>query len=145
MEKSIFEKRVRGLVKKQALRIIYKDIKKYNHYWVQGAMQFIYSKEGLDTSSLRYPVAVYYKREKERNIKEENRLSLKEVTIFQPVLSGDSYLKEKLSIIYNTAKEAELIWAVDEDDNEAEKIINEITGNNPKKYLRVIKCSRAPF
>ena len=87
----------------------------------------------------------YYKREKERNIKEENRLSLKEVTIFQPVLSGDSYLKEKLSIIYNTAKEAELIWAVDEDDNEAEKIINEITGNNPKKNLRVIKCSRAPF
>lgn len=87
----------------------------------------------------------YYKREKERNIKEENRLSLKEVTIFQPVLSGDSYLKEKLSIIYNTAKEAELIWAVDEDDNEAEKIINEITGNNPKKNLRVIKCGRAPF
>ena len=74
----------------------------------------------------------YYKREKERNIKEENRLSLKEVTIFQPVLSGDSYLKQKLSIIYNTAKEAELIWAVDEDDNEAEKIINEITGNNKK-------------
>ena len=87
----------------------------------------------------------YYKREKERNIKEENRLSLKEVTIFQPVLSGDSYLKEKLSIIYNTAKEAELIWAVDEDDREAEKIINEITGNNPKKNLHVVKCSKAPF
>ena len=90
---------------------------------------------------------IYYKREKEKmkNIKNENRLSLKEVTIFQPVLSGDSYLKEKLSIIYNTIKEAELIWAVDEDDREAERIINEITGNNPKKNLRVIKCERAPF
>lgn len=82
MEKSIFEKRVRGLVKKQALRIIYKDIKKYNHYWVQGAIQFIYSKEGLDTSSLRYPVAVYYKREKERlqrkftRIKQNKNISL---------------------------------------------------------------------
>ena len=89
----------------------------------------------------------YYKREKvkEKSIKKENRLSLKEVTIFQPVLSGDSYLKEKLSVIYNTIKEAELIWAVDEDDREAERIISEITGNNPKKNLHVIKCERAPF
>ena len=90
---------------------------------------------------------VYFKKEKEKmkNIKKENRLSLKEVTIFQPVLSGDNYLKEKLSIIYNTAKEAELIWAVDEDDKEAERIISEITGNNPKKNLQVIKCEKAPF
>ena len=90
---------------------------------------------------------LYYKREKEKteNIKKENRLSLKEVTIFQPVLSGDSYLEEKLSVIYNTAKEAELIWAVDNDDREAERIINKITGSNPKKNLHVLKCEKAPF
>ena len=34
---------------------------------------------------------------------------------------------------------------MDEDDREAERIINEITGNNPKNNLRVIKCGRAPF
>ena len=90
---------------------------------------------------------LYYKREKEKteNIKKENRLSLKEVTIFQPVLSGDSYLEEKLSIIYNTAKEAGLIWAVDNDDREAERIINKITNekveekNNIKKIMKTYK------
>ena len=71
---------------------------------------------------------LYYKREdrKMENIEEGNKLLLKELTIFQPILSGDKYLKEKLSFIFENAGEAEIIWAVDEDDFEAEKIINEI-------------------
>ena len=97
---------------------------------------------------LRFAFTIaYYKREtgKMKNVSRENRLSLKEVTIFQPILSGDNYLKEKLSLIYNNIGEAELIWAVDNDDYEAEKIINEITGNNPKKNLHIVKCDKAPF
>ena len=90
---------------------------------------------------------IYYKNEtgKIKNIKKDNRLSLKEVTVFQPILSGDSYLKEKLSFIYSNSGEADLVWAVDEDDQEAENIINEITKNKAKKNLHVIKCGKAPF
>jgi ceramide glucosyltransferase len=90
---------------------------------------------------------LYYKREdrKMKNIEEVNKLSLKELTIFQPILSGDKYLKEKLSFVFENAGEAEIIWAVDEDDSEAEKIINEITKGSSVKNLHVVKCSKAPF
>ena len=89
----------------------------------------------------------YYNKETEKtkNIKDEDTILLKDVTIFQPILSGDKYLTEKLSFVYENAGEAELIWAVDEDDFEAEKIIKEITKNNTEKKLHVIKCSKAPF
>ena len=42
---------------------------------------------------------IYYKNEikKENNIEKEQKLKLDEITIFQPILSGDKNLKDKLT------------------------------------------------
>ena len=45
---------------------------------------------------------IYYRKEvKDRDeLETYNKLSLKDLTIFQPILSGDRYLQEKLTYIY---------------------------------------------
>ena len=84
---------------------------------------------------------IYYKNEikKENNIEKEQKLKLDEITIFQPILSGDKNLKDKLSSIYNNIDECNLIWAIDDEDIEADRIIKEIVGINPKINLNVVK------
>ena len=94
---------------------------------------------------LRFIFTITYYKKETGKITGENRLSLNEITVFQPVLSGDDYLKEKLSAIYNNIGEADLIWALDREDSEAERIVSEITGNNPKKNLHIIKCEKSSF
>ena len=60
------EKIVRGMVKKQCLRIIYKDLKKYNHYQIHNTIKKIYIKSFADIETIYFPVAMYYRKEKER-------------------------------------------------------------------------------
>ena len=90
---------------------------------------------------------IYYKNEikKENNIEKEQKLKLDEITIFQPILSGDKNLKDKLSSIYNNIDECNLIWAIDDEDIEADRIIKEIVGINPKINLNVVKIEKSPF
>lgn len=89
----------------------------------------------------------YYKliKEKTSNKNNEYSISLKEITIFQPILSGDKYLEEKLSYIYNNIEDAQLIWAVNKSDAEAERIVNKITGGSPKENLYIDKTDDSPF
>ena len=75
----------------------------------------------------------------------ENYLNLEEVTIFQPILSGDKFLEEKLSYIYDNLDEAQLIWALNKNDREAERIVNKIIYKNPKKNVYIKKCDDSPF
>ena len=90
---------------------------------------------------------IYYRKEvKDRDeLETYNKLSLKDLTIFQPILSGDRYLQEKLTYIYNNSQDTEVIWAIDEDDHEAERIVNEIIGKNPKENLIIMKCKKSSF
>ena len=60
------EKIVRGMVKKQCLRIIYKDLKKYNHYQIHNTIKKIYIKSFADIETIYFPVAMYYRKEKKR-------------------------------------------------------------------------------
>ena len=60
------EKIVRGMVKKQCLRIIYNDLKKYNHYQIHNTIKKIYIKSFADIETIYFPVAMYYRKEKER-------------------------------------------------------------------------------
>jgi ceramide glucosyltransferase len=97
---------------------------------------------------IRHILTYIYYRKEVKNIDELetcNKLSLKDLTIFQPILSGDRYLQEKLTYIYNNSQDTEVIWAIDEDDHEAERIVNEIIGKNPKENLIIMKCKKSSF
>jgi hypothetical protein len=74
MEKSRVEIFVKSLVKKQALRIIYHDLKKFNHYLVHYASKKVFLKENFKTDTLYYTVAYYYKKEKNRIQKKYTRI-----------------------------------------------------------------------
>ena len=80
-----------------------------------------------------------------KNTDLESYLNLKEVTIFQPILSGDKFLEEKLSYIYDNLDEAQLIWAINKEDQEAERIVNKIINKNLNKSVYIKKCDDSPF
>lgn len=68
------EKFVRGLVKKQALRIIYFDMKNFNHHRVHFSAKAIYLKQNFNIQTLYYTVAYFYKKEKGRLQKKLTRI-----------------------------------------------------------------------
>gem|GEM_PF-1947178 len=74
MNKSNIEIFVRSLVKKQALRIIYNDLKKFNHYPIHYASKKIFLREDFNQETLYYTIAYFYKKEKNRLQKKYTRI-----------------------------------------------------------------------
>jgi len=74
LNKSNIEIFVRSLVKKQALRIIYNDLKKFNHYPIHYSSRKIFLREDFNQETLYYTIAYYYKKEKNRLQKKYTRI-----------------------------------------------------------------------
>ena len=74
MEQSILEKSVRSLVKRQALKIIYYDLKKFNHYAVHYTSRKIFLRGDFSEKVFYIVVARFYKKEKERLQKKYSRI-----------------------------------------------------------------------
>lgn len=67
---------VRGMVKKQALDIIKKEKKKYNHYPIHSFLKNVIIKDDLTLIYLHKPTAIFYRKEKLRLQKKLKRLEV---------------------------------------------------------------------
>lgn len=70
--------------------------------------------------------------------------SLTDVTIMQPILSGDPVLESVLASNLENLHDAEFIWLIDTDDTEASRITRNLQARFPQNNIRIYSFPRAP-
>jgi ceramide glucosyltransferase len=77
-------------------------------------------------------------------LEDSGRNTPADVTIVQPILSGDPALAATLAANVTALPEAAFLWLVDEDDHEAARVTAELLKPHALRAVSVVSCEPAP-
>jgi len=83
-------------------------------------------------------------RQERRRQRQAPQVATAEVSVLQPILSGDPDLEEALEHNLGTLGEARFIWLVDDEDVEAARITHDLQQRFPESSIEVVTCPAAP-
>lgn len=71
-------------------------------------------------------------------------LAESDLTVLQPILSGDPQLAETLAATLQACPRARVVWLVDTDDPEGRRVARELAARHPTVRIDVIDCPPCP-
>jgi ceramide glucosyltransferase len=92
--------------------------------------------------AMRY--AARYPRPQPWSREASSGVDLSAATIVQPILSGDPDLSAALADNLATLPEARFLWLIDDDDEEATRIVSKLRDAHPAHRIETLVCAAAP-